>query len=479
MIDLSPLKTQPDFQAARFAVLGLGVSGVAAVKALKAAGLAVVGWDDGLKGRSNGEREGIALVDFAAQGYGAVTHLVLSPGIPRAHPAPHPAVARALAEGVTILSDIDLLAAADAEAAFVGITGTNGKSTTTALIAHLLAASGRRVAAGGNLGPAALALEPMGPGGTYVLECSSYQLETISKTRWTVGVFLNISADHLDRYPDMAAYVRAKARLFGHMAEGGTAVIGLDDDHSAELASLLTEGGLKVVPISAAGPAPGGVHAQGGVLFDASHGPAHRVLDLGGIDTLPGAHNWQNAAAAYAACRALGVPEGALASALPGFGGLRHRQELAGSALGIKFVNDSKATNPEAAAKALGSYARIHWIAGGRPKQGGLDALDPYLDRIKSAHLIGEGTETFAAYLSGRVTANRCGDLDQAVRDAFAAARADLDAQPGGPAPVVLLSPACASWDQFANFEARGDAFVASVRGLQRGLVIGTAGGAA
>lgn len=451
----------PRFEGRTVAVLGLGKSGQATMRSLRVSGARVLAWDDKVAGRALAEREGADLVEFGSAGLLGAELLVLSPGIPRDHPAPHPAVARARAEGVPVASDIDLLAEARPEAEFVGITGTNGKSTTTALIHHILAGSGRRSEVGGNLGPAALGLEPLGKGGVYVLEVSSYQLETISKVAWSIGVFLNITPDHLDRYPSMDAYVAAKERLIQAIRAGGTAVIGVDDDRSRAIAEHARRRGTRVVPISSESPAEGGVWTVDGELVDETTGTARSIVDLGRAQALPGRHNWQNACAATAATLALGLAPEEIAPRLLDFPGLDHRQQVVATVAGIRFVNDSKGTNADAAAKALGSYPKIYWIAGGRPKEGGIEAVDPFLARVRHAFLIGEARRKFAEHLKGRVTLTQCDDLDQATEAAFEAALAagDTDA-------VILLSPACASFDQFANFEARGQAFVASATGI-------------
>jgi UDP-N-acetylmuramoylalanine--D-glutamate ligase len=457
MIDLSYLAGH------RVAILGLGKSGMAAALVLKAAGVGVAAWDDTVAGRAAAERAGIAVRDFARDGFDGADLAMLSPGVPRSHPAPHPAVARALAEGVRLVGDIDLLARACPEAVFVGVTGTNGKSTTTALIRHVLAAAGRQAVAGGNLGPPALGLPALGTGGVYVLETSSYQLETIESVPWAVGVFINITPDHLDRYPDMAAYVAAKRRLLDGLASGGTAVVGVDDGPSRDVAAAMAaRPEIRLVRVSAERPVDGGVHVEGGSLIDATQGPPRPVLDLASVPALPGLHNGQNIACAWATVRTLGIDAEAAAAGIRTFPGLAHRLQTIGRVAGIRFVNDSKGTNPDAAAKALASFDCIYWIAGGKPKDGGLEALDPHLGRIRRAFLIGVGAPKFAAYLEGRVPFERATDLDAATAAAFAAARAD-----GARDAVVLLSPACASFDQFVNFEARGDAFAASVRGIE------------
>ncbi len=458
MIDLGTLA------GSTVAVLGLGRSGLATARALAAAGVQPVVWDDAAPARALAEREGLVVADPARNGFGGAAMLVLSPGIRRGHPQPHPVVARALAEGLAIVSDIDLLARAQPAAGYLGITGTNGKSTTTALIGHILASAGVPVAVGGNLGTPALALDPIGAGGWYVIELSSYQLETVSRPQWRIGVLLNITPDHLDRYATMDDYVAAKLNLFRAPPAGAVAVIGVDDSRSRAIWRDLAEGGgqSRVLAISAQGRVPGGVSAAGGVLIDDLDGGAGLILDLRDLPHLPGAHNWQNAAAAYAAARAAGLPPRAIVAGITSFPGLRHRQELVAEIDGIRFVNDSKATNADAAAKALACYQPIYWIAGGRPKTDGIDPLAGRLGPVAQAFLIGEAAPRFRATIGDALPVTMSGMLDRAVEDAFAAARRD-----GRAGAVVLLSPACASFDQFDNFEARGDAFVAAVRRLQ------------
>ncbi len=470
MIDLTLFKDM------RIAVLGLGRSGLAAARALAAGGATVAAWDDGDAARAAAGAAGVPIVDLAAADPAGIDILVLSPGIPRRHPAPHPVVRRLAGAGVRIASDIDLMALARPDVPLIGITGTNGKSTTTALIGHVLAEAGHPVAVGGNLGTPALALDLPGPDGWGVLEVSSYQLETISLARWRIGVFLNISPDHLDRYAGMADYVAAKARLFAAPPASQTAVVGIDDDWSRRLYDRLATVpfGRRVVPISVEGAAPGGYSVRDGCLYDETAGPARAVGDLADAAALPGRHNWQNAAAAFAVARAAGVAEDAAFAAIRRFPGLAHRQQPVATLDGVRFVNDSKATNPDAAARALACWRPIFWIAGGRPKDASLDVLAPWLDRVAGTFLIGEAADAFARALDGRVTVAQSGTLDRAVTAAFAAARAH--ARRTGEAPVVLLSPACASFDQFASFEARGDAFIRLVQGLAGGAAAGTPG---
>ena len=444
------------------AVLGLARSGLAAAAALKAGGARVHAWDDAAGGREAAASRGIVVADLREFDWSRVATLVLSPGIPHTHPAPHPVVAAARAAGVPIIGDIELLARSEPEASFVGITGTNGKSTTTALIGHILAASGKRAEVGGNLGTPVLALAPLGRGGTYVLELSSYQLELAPSLACDVAVLLNITPDHLDRHGGMAGYVAAKRRIFEQQEPADTAVVGVDDEICRGIASDVRRARRqKVVPISAERAVEGGVYVVDGILTDDTEAKAARVMEMKRAPRLPGRHNWQNAAAAFAAARRAGVSAAAAAAGIESFPGLAHRQELIATIDGIRYVNDSKATNADAAAKALACYDTVYWIAGGLPKAGGIASLAPFFPRIRHAFLIGEAADAFARTLEGQVPYSNLGDLESAVE--AARARATRERIEGA---VVLLSPACASFDQFANFEERGEAFRALVARL-------------
>lgn len=449
------------FAGRRIAILGLARSGRAAAQALAAGGATVLAWDDNAKVRDASAGE-IPLCDLVHADWSQIPALVLSPGIPHSFPAPHAALIGARAAGTEIIGDIELLGRARPAARYVGITGTNGKSTTTALIGHILAAAGHRVEVGGNLGTAALSLAPLGSDGTYVLEASSFQLELITSLAFDVAVLLNITPDHLDRHGDMAGYIAAKRRIFAHQGTGATAIVGVDDPISRNLCEELRRGPARVVPISVGNAVPGGVYVDNGRLIDATGPQPVPVLDLAEAERLPGAHNWQNAAAAYAAARAAGIAVEDAAGAIRSFPGLAHRQELVATIDGVRFINDSKATNADATEKALMCYEAIYWIAGGLPKAGGIAPLSPYFGRVRHAYLIGTATEEFAATLGSRVPFTRCGDLATAVAAAAEAARRER-----AQGAVVLLSPACASYDQFAHFEARGDAFREMVTALR------------
>ncbi len=454
------------FSGLPVAVLGLGRSGLAAARCLQNSGAEVWAWDDNEDRRTAAAEEGIPLVDLLQCNWQELTSLVISPGIPHRHPAPHPVAALARKHNCEIIGDIELLARAMRNAGYIGVTGTNGKSTTTALIGHVLQTAGREAQVGGNLGIPALLLQPLGQGGYYVLEMSSYQLELTLSITFDVAVLLNISPDHLERHGGFEGYIAAKRMIFHRQTAPRTAVVGVDDEICQRVCRELSAAGEQiVVPISGLGRADGGVFARDGVLYDDTEGREDPVVDLRELPTLLGSHNWQNAAAAYAASRAAGVAPPVIAACLRSYPGLPHRQELLAIIDGIAYINDSKATNPDAAAKALACYDPIYWIAGGRAKAGGLSGLDEFFPRIAHAYLIGEAESAFAAALDGKVPAARCGDLATALAEARRQALAD-----GRPGAVVLLSPAAASFDQFADFEARGEAFrqlVAALPGVR------------
>lgn len=456
MIDLSHTAGQT------YAVMGLGASGIAAALALDHAGARVLAWDDDAVRRDTAAQRGVALTDLGAHGLMGARALVLSPGIPHTFPRPHPLAETARASGVPVICDVELLLAAKEPARVIGITGTNGKSTVTALIGHVLDTAGRQCAIGGNLGPAALSLAPQDADGAFVLELSSYQIERMETAGIDIAVLINISPDHLDRHGGMDGYIEAKERLFGLMrGKNATAVIGHDDPHCRAVAErVAARGTVRIVPVSVETPVAGGVYVDNGRVVDATGDAPREIADISAIATLPGRHNWQNAAAATAALLAFGLDAPAIAAGLASYPGLAHRQERIREIGRVLYVNDSKATNPEAALKALDCYDNIYWIAGGLAKDGGFDALVPAQPRIRHAYLIGAAAEAIAAALDGHVAASHDVTLEAAL------AAAHRDAQADGGNAVVLLSPACASFDQFANFEARGDAFRALVHAL-------------
>jgi UDP-N-acetylmuramoylalanine--D-glutamate ligase len=446
------------------AVQGLGVSGLAAARALQAGGAHAVVWDDKESAREEAAAQGFTLSDLQAADWSSFAALVLAPGIPLTHPEPHWSVTRAREAGVEVIGDMELFfrerARAGAPGRVVVITGTNGKSTTTALTAHLLAAAGKRVALGGNIGKAVLDLELFAPDLIYVIELSSFQIELAPGLSPDAAALLNITPDHLDRHFTLANYTNIKSSIFARLGPGGTAVIGIDDATSRVIADRL-KGPVAVKRIAVGTPVETGVFARDGVLHEMEAGVELAHVDLAGIGSLRGAHNWQNAAAAYALARSQGVAPAAIAQGLKSFAGLSHRMEQVARRGKVLFVNDSKATNADAAGKALASFTDIYWIIGGRPKEGGLGGLEPFFPKIARAYLIGEAAEAFARQLGDAVDHVQCGTLARAVEQAAAdAGRSDAKE------PVVLLSPACASYDQFVNFAKRGDAFREMVMGL-------------
>ncbi|MFQ5983888.1 MAG: UDP-N-acetylmuramoyl-L-alanine--D-glutamate ligase [Alphaproteobacteria bacterium] len=450
------------FRGSRVVVFGLGRSGLSAARALAAGGAEVAAWDDDPKARQAVRADRIAAQDVMACDWSGVAALVLSPGVPLTHPEPHPVARRARDAGVPVIGDLELFALARPAARCVGITGTNGKSTTTALLGHLLAVAGMEVRVGGNLGSPVLDLDPLERDGVYVLEVSSFQLDLVRSFRADVAVLLNLAPDHLDRHGGFANYVASKQRIFDLQAPQGAAVIGVDDPHAQGIFEGLARAGRRrLVSVAVGRRLSGGVSVVDGLVYDDIEGRSEPVADLRAVAGLPGQHNWQNAAAAVAAARALGVTGEAAGRALGSFPGLAHRLEPVATIGGVRFVNDSKATNATAAARALACYRNVYWIGGGRLKEGGIAPLEPYYPRIAHAFLIGEAATSLAQTLKGRVPVTLCGDLATAVGAAAAAAWSE-----GGADPVVLLSPACASLDQWASFEARGDAFHALVRAL-------------
>ncbi|WP_296817598.1 UDP-N-acetylmuramoyl-L-alanine--D-glutamate ligase [Brevundimonas sp.] len=437
----------PGFEGREVAVFGLGRSGLPSARALQARGARPVLWDDGVSGRMQAEAEGFQVEDLTQADWSRFAGLVLSPGVPLTHPKPHWTVDKARAAGVPVIGDIELFARAMAalpegeRPKVVAITGTNGKSTTTALIGWVLNQAGLKAHIGGNIGIGALALPAPKGGEVYVLEVSSYQLDLTQSFAPDVAILTNISPDHLDRHGGMEGYVAAKRKIFDR---AGVALVGVDDDWGRRIAGELPN-----------------AEAVSVADFDGRLTHAGQdVADLTQARSLPGRHNAQNAAFAYATARALGVPHDKAVAGLMTFPGLAHRMEEVGHVGPVRFINDSKATNADATRQALASYPRSYWIAGGRAKSEGIEPLADLFPRIAKAYLIGEAANDFARVL-GAVPHEVCSVMEAAVA---AAAR---DASATGQPEVVLLSPACASFDQYPDFEARGEAFRAAVLGLQ------------
>jgi UDP-N-acetylmuramoylalanine--D-glutamate ligase len=454
------------FAGRRVAVFGLGSSGIATCRALLAGGAEIAAFDDDPRKVGEAAATGIPTADLHDVDWTAVAALVLSPGVPLTHPAPHWTVPLARSAGLEVIGDIELYCrerrARAPGSPFVAVTGTNGKSTTTALTAHVLATGGMTAEAGGNIGIAVLSLEPARDGHAHVVECSSYQIDLAPSLDPAVGILLNITPDHLDRHGTLERYAAVKEQLIAGVEGGGTAVVGVDDDLCRAVADRVDAAGRNLVRVSVRDRLPAGLYLDGDRIVEARNGRSDRAIArLSGIGSLRGLHNAQNAAASAAAALALGIEPAAIQRGLSTFPGLAHRMEQVGRRGHVLFINDSKATNAEAAARALASFPDIFWIVGGVPKSGGIDSLTGYFPRVRKAYLIGQAAPAFAATLDGKVAHVMAGTLDRAI------ALAASDAQDAPLAePVVLLSPACASFDQFPNFEVRGSTFRELVHGL-------------
>lgn len=461
------------FAGRKVALFGLGGSGLATARALIAGGAEVAAWDDKQESRDKAAAEGLAIIDLAEADWRDFASFILAPGVPLTHPQPHWTVAKAKAAGVEIIGDIELFfrerAKLAPKAPVVCITGTNGKSTTTALIAHVLKSAGRDVQMGGNIGTAVLALEPPSEARVHVIECSTFQIDLTPSLAPTVGIQMNLTPDHLDRHGTFEAYGAIKERM---VTSAEIAVVGVDDEPSKQMARRRAASGRPLVRISGEQPLDEGVFAgvtanQGKLdtrIVEVRDGKPRVVANLAGIGSLRGSHNAQNAAAAFAACAALGLSAEEIAAGFRSYPGLAHRMEELGRIGRVVFINDSKATNADSTEKALTSFNGIFWILGGKAKEGGIESLRRYFRNIAKAYLIGAASDEFAATFDGdgRVTYERSGTLDVAV----ASATRDALAQAGEGEIAVLLSPACASYDQFPNFEVRGDRFKALVKAL-------------
>jgi UDP-N-acetylmuramoylalanine--D-glutamate ligase len=453
------------FAGKTVAVFGLGGSGLASCHALKAGGAEVIASDDNNDNLVKAAQAGFITADLRTVSWANFAALVLAPGVPLTHPKPHWSVLAAREAGVEIIGDIELFCRERnrhvPDAPFVAITGTNGKSTTTALVAHLMREAGHDVQMGGNIGTAILSLEPPRAGRVHVIEMSSYQIDLTPSLDPTVGILLNVSEDHLDRHGTIQNYATVKERLVASVQPRGTAVVGVDDIWSRAAADRIEQSGKRVVRVSVKRPLADGISVDHDTIVQTSGGARREIAGIGGIGSLRGLHNAQNAACAAATALALGVSRETLQKGLRSFPGLAHRMEQVGRKGEVLFVNDSKGTNADATAKALSSFGDIFWIAGGKPKSGGITSLAEFFPRIRKAYLIGEAAQEFAATLEGKVAYDISGTLDVAVT---AAAR---DAEASGLADgVVLLSPACASFDQYRNFEIRGDRFRTLVMAL-------------
>jgi len=451
------------FKDKKVALFGLGGSGFVSAQALVAGGADVSVWDDKEAARTKAAEAGLNVVDLHDADWKEFSSLILAPGVPLTHPTPHWTVELAKAAGVEVIGDIELFCrerrAIAPRSMFVAITGTNGKSTTTALVAHLFKTFGYDVQIGGNIGTPILALEPPANGRVHVIECSSYQIDLAPTLDPWVGVLLNVTPDHLDRHGTMENYAAVKERL---VKGAENAVICLDDDICLKIAERLQVAKKPGTSVSVTRKdLADGIILDGTKLVRRVQGRSLPIADLAGIPSLRGKHNGQNAAAGVAALGSHAFNLELLTQGLKSFPGLPHRMEEVGHLGRILFVNDSKATNADAAEKALLSFEQIFWIIGGRQKEGGIEPLRGLFPKVAKAYLVGEATEAFATTIGDALPYERCGTLDVALQAATRDAEAStLDA------PVVLLSPACASFDQFPDFEKRGDFFRSLVKDL-------------
>jgi UDP-N-acetylmuramoylalanine--D-glutamate ligase len=446
------------FAGKTVAVFGLGGSGLASCHALKAGGVEVIAGDDSAENVAKAAQAGFVTADLRTVSWKNFAALILTPGAPLTHPAPHWSVLLAREAGVEVIGDIELFCRERRrhapDAPFVAITGTNGKSTTTALIAHLMKVAGYDTQMGGNIGTAILSLEPPRTGRVHVIEMSSYQIDLTPSLDPAVGILINISEDHIDRHGALENYAAVKERLVAGVQKQGTAIVGVDDVWCRNIADRLDRAGKHVVRISVKNPMADGIYVERETIVRASGAVRSEIARIGGIGSLRGLHNAQNAACGAATALAFGVGQDVLQNGLRSFPGLAHRMEQVGRRGNVLFVNDSKGTNADAAAHALSSFADIFWIAGGKPKVGGITSLREFFPRIRKAYLIGEAAQEFAGTLGKSVPHEISETLDVAV------ANATRDAEASGlHDPVVLLSPACASFDQYRNFEIRGARF--------------------
>jgi UDP-N-acetylmuramoylalanine--D-glutamate ligase len=451
------------FKGKRVAVFGLARSGTATIEALLLGGAEVHAWDDSAPAVEKARAAGLPVGNLHALDFNGVDALVLSPGVPLTHPEPHWTVLKARHAGIEIIGDTEIFAReAKAEGAeIVAITGTNGKSTTTALIGHVLKEAGLNVDVGGNIGKAVFLLRQPVKGRIYVLELSSFQIDLMPGLEPRVGILTNLTPDHLDRHGNMENYAAVKARIFARQRKGDTALCSIDDGWSASIADKARKTGADVRKVSVVEGLADGITAFDGILRDRHKALTIAEIDLRHMPALRGRHNWQNACMAYGAATAFGIDAVRIKAAMSSFPGLAHRMQQVGVADGIAFINDSKATNADAAEKALSSFESIYWIAGGIAKAGGIEPLKPLFHRVTRTYLIGQSADEFAAIIGDAMPVEKCGTLDNAVAAAY------RDAKAGGKAgAVVLLSPACASFDQYPNFEVRGDAFVDAVARL-------------
>ncbi|CAM1644913.1 UDP-N-acetylmuramoyl-L-alanine--D-glutamate ligase [Bartonella apis] len=457
------------FKNKKVALFGLGGSGVATAKSLLAGGAEVLAWDDKMETVEKTRGQNIPVSDLHNVDWSKISALVLAPGVPLTNPEPHWTVKLAKAAGVEIIGDIELFIRernaylkhhklSDEDMPFIAITGTNGKSTTTALINHLLNESGKLSEMGGNIGTAILSLEAFEKNRFYVIECSSFQIDLTPSINPTIGILLNISPDHIDRHGTFAHYSEIKKRLVNGAK---TSLVAVDDGNSTKIYEKLLRDHHNVFPVSKDKVLKSGYYAVKDELFSVENGKPEARLSLSGISSLRGSHNAQNALMALATLDILKIKPVELQRIFASYVGLPHRMQQVRKIGNALYVDDSKATNAEASAPALATFDHIYWIIGGLAKEGGITALKDYFPKIRKAYLIGDAAEDFARTINGAFPISMSGTLEKAVQEAHQDAGADKAEE-----VAVLLSPACASYDQFKNYGARGDAFKAFVKAL-------------
>ena len=448
------------------AILGLGRTGMAVARELKIRGVHVIGWDDKEELRKEAAKLNVLIQDLKSVDFSKVELLVISPGIPHTYPTPHPVAKLAKDNNVPIVSDIELFVSSYKNTNYIGITGTNGKSTTTALVYHILKENNIPCAIGGNFGIPVFDLPILGEDGYYVFEMSSYQIELSPSIDFDIAVLLNITPDHLARHNGMDGYVAVKKKIFSRVSKkNGVNIVAVDDGYTKKIFSQLCDEQPKSknIPVSYSRKIDGGYYvSSSGILIDNIKGEKKEIFDLKTLNNLRGKHNWQNIAAVFAVTKKVGIPTNKIINSIKTFKTLEHRIEFVGTFAGINFIDDSKATNAESVKYAIDSMKDIYWIIGGRQKEGGIDLLKPQLGngRIKRTFVIGECEKDFYNVVKNEMPSYKCHRLEKAVKKAFKLALKDLK-KGKVKNPIILLSPATASFDQYKSFEERGDHFKA------------------
>lgn len=455
------------FKRKKIMVFGLGITGISVAKALSSGGADVIAWDNtpaSVNNLKNMNLKNVSFKNFEEVDWSGIDLLVLSPGVPLTHPKPHPIVAFAKKVSCPVICDIEILYYQVPEAFYIGITGTNGKTTVTALLGEIFQNNEIPTRVGGNIGISATDFDSLGKTGVYILEMSSYQLDLIDKTRFNISILLNISPDHLERHGGIDGYIKAKTNIYKNQGIEDIAIVGIDTEYSFSVYKNLKKNKnlKKIIPVSSLEFQKGGVSVSDGVLFNDIDGVGTKI-SLNNIK-LRGKHNFQNIAAAFACAYLYGIDEESVINSINKFSSVRHRMQFLGKIGNVEFINDSKATNCSSAYASLAEYDNIFWIAGGINKEGDdINSLSEFFKKIEKAFLFGKAKEEFGSALEGKVDYVFCNDLDEAFKlsceDAFS--RPEKDS-------VVILAPACSSFDQWKNFEERGNYFCDLVAKLRK-----------